>query len=47
VNLAPADARWVFEWSRPELPPAWHGLSTTRGDGTFVHITATRDDAAP
>ncbi len=38
VNLAPADARWIFEWSEPALPPGWHGLSTARG--TYVHITS-------
>lgn len=41
VNLAPADARWLFTWSEPAVPPGWHGISTG-GDraGTWVHITA-------
>jgi hypothetical protein len=38
VNLAPVDARWLFTWSTPEVPRAWHGLST--GGGTWVVITA-------
>ena len=25
VNLAPADARWVFEWAGPSMPPGWTG----------------------
>lgn len=39
VNLAPVDARWIFNWSEPDLPPGWHGLSTSAGEGTFIHIT--------
>lgn len=40
VNLAPADARWLFEWTGPALPPGWHGIITTpRTPGTWVHIT--------
>lgn len=40
VNLAPADARWVFQWAGPELPDSWHGVfaSRTRG-GTWIYIT--------
>jgi hypothetical protein len=29
VNLAPADAKWVFQWSEPQLPPGWHGAWAT------------------
>lgn len=25
VNLAPLDARWVFDWSLPAVPAPWHG----------------------
>jgi hypothetical protein len=40
VNLAPADARWVFQFTGPELPPGYHGMSAGRGTpGTWVHIT--------
>ncbi|MBX3272361.1 MAG: L,D-transpeptidase [Sandaracinaceae bacterium] len=40
VNLAPADARWVFMFSAPELPPGFHGMSAGRGAmGTWVHVT--------
>ncbi len=40
VNLAPADARWLFEWTTPGLPPGWHGIiASTRAPGTWVHIT--------
>jgi len=40
VNLAPADARWLFEWTTPGLPPGWHGIiASARTPGTWVHIT--------
>lgn len=40
INLAPADARWLFGWTLPELPPGWHGvISSSRRAGTWVHIT--------
>jgi hypothetical protein len=41
VNLAPADARWLFQWSTPTLPASWHGMfANPRGEraGTFVFI---------
>lgn len=40
VNLAPVDARWIFQWSAPMLGPGWHGLSSQPGTGTFVHVTS-------
>ena len=30
VNLAPSDARAVFNWTDPQLPEGWHGVSSTR-----------------
>lgn len=41
TNIPPADARWLFYWSDPEVPPGWH--ATTRTPGTYVYIT----DAEP
>lgn len=29
INLAPADARFVFNWATPELPRGWHGVYPT------------------
>jgi len=40
VNLAPGDARWLFFWSLPELPVAWHGVLARDGSGTWVQIDA-------
>jgi L,D-transpeptidase catalytic domain len=37
VNLAPRDAAWLFEWTDPAVPPAWHGvLNKERGTVVFV-----------
>jgi lipoprotein-anchoring transpeptidase ErfK/SrfK len=40
VNLAPADARWLFQWSSPTLPASWHGIfaDPRQNPGTFVFI---------
>lgn len=37
VNLAPLDAAWLFEWTTPEVPAAWHGALSLR-KGTLVSI---------
>lgn len=38
VNLAPADAAWLFEWTDPEVPPTWHGvINKDRGTVVYVH----------
>lgn len=40
VNIAPADARWLFQWSTPTLPAPWHGVfADRRNQGTWVFIT--------
>lgn len=39
VNLAPYDARYLFMWSTPTLPPSWHGVFSTRENGgTYVVV---------
>jgi hypothetical protein len=39
INMAPLDARWVFEWSSPELPHRWHGVyPTEKNKGTWIVI---------
>jgi L,D-transpeptidase catalytic domain len=38
VNLAPEDARRLFWWSEPQLPPGWHGVARAlTGTVVFVH----------
>jgi hypothetical protein len=36
TNIAPADARWLYEFTSPHVPRRWHGV---RDDGTAVLIT--------
>lgn len=40
VNLAPIDARYVFNWSLPDVPADWHASysGSVMGTGTLVHI---------
>lgn len=40
INLAPEDARRLFFWTGPEVPPGWHGASasTSGKTGTVVFI---------
>jgi hypothetical protein len=38
INLSPEDARWLFEWTEPQLPKGWHGVrKALRGSVVFVH----------
>ncbi len=39
INLAPADARWIFHWATPGLPERWHAVyAAETGPSTFVYI---------
>ena len=40
VNLSPRDAKWLFEWTEPSVPAAWHGVRSgdARGLGTLVRV---------
>lgn len=39
VNLAPHDARWVFEWAGPMLPKGWTGyLPSDLDKSVVVHV---------
>jgi lipoprotein-anchoring transpeptidase ErfK/SrfK len=35
TNIPPADARWLFYWSQPELPDGWHGAVGLRGPWVY------------
>jgi hypothetical protein len=38
INLAPEDARWLFQWTEPQLPAGWHGVrKALSGSVVFVH----------
>jgi len=36
VNLSPADAAWLFEWTDPQVPQGWHGAINPNA-GTLVY----------
>jgi hypothetical protein len=38
VNISPSDSRWLFHWTDPPVPQAWHGAMSLRG-GTLVYIS--------
>lgn len=40
TNLAPADARWLFYWTTPELPPGFHARH--HAPGTAVYLSRKR-----
>ncbi len=39
VNLSPIDAKWLFDWSEPAVPPDWHAKRVMPGDpATWVVV---------
>jgi hypothetical protein len=40
INLAPIDARYVFQWTDPPVPKGWHGINigTDMGEGTGIVV---------
>lgn len=39
VNMSPTDARWIFNWSEPQLPDGWHGVYPDEDNpGTLIRI---------
>ncbi len=39
INLAPLDALWLFDWTRPEVPAPWHAAyPDPTGSGTWLVI---------
>ncbi|HEY8039856.1 MAG TPA: L,D-transpeptidase [Polyangiaceae bacterium] len=38
INMSPEDARWLFQWTEPQLPRGWHGVrKALLGSVVFVH----------
>jgi hypothetical protein len=47
VNLAPRDARWLYFWSDPQVPPGWTmAAGMVEAPGSIVRVR-TKDDPAP
>ncbi len=38
VNLSPEDAAWLFDWSEPRVPDAWHAKRTVSGDAATMVV---------
>jgi hypothetical protein len=39
VNLGPADAKWLFDWTTPGVPEGWHGVHAHEGSpGTTIVV---------
>lgn len=38
TNIAPVDARWLYYWSDPQVPPAWHAVRF-QPESTWVYFT--------
>jgi len=39
INLAPSDALWLFDWTKPDVPSAWHAAYPERpGEGSWLII---------
>ncbi|MGB5810291.1 MAG: L,D-transpeptidase [Polyangiales bacterium] len=39
TNVAPVDARWLYYWSEPDVPPSWHAVRF-RPETTWVYFTS-------
>jgi hypothetical protein len=47
VNLAPRDARWLYFWTEPQVPPGWTMTAgMAEAPGSIVRIRS-KDDPAP
>jgi hypothetical protein len=42
VNLSPLDARWLFDWTTPQLPfpDSSHVYASRNNPGTWVYVYA-------
>jgi hypothetical protein len=39
INMAPYDAKWLFNWAGPDLPDTWHGgMATEDNPGSWVYV---------
>jgi hypothetical protein len=48
VNLAPRDARWLYFWSDPQVPPGWTSATgIAEAPGSIVRVRTKEDPAPP
>jgi lipoprotein-anchoring transpeptidase ErfK/SrfK len=37
INLSPADARYLFNWTAPPVPARWHSALSREGSLVYIH----------
>ena len=42
VNLSPIDAKRMFEWTDPKVPPGWHGIRSVKDFGVATTVVVHR-----
>jgi hypothetical protein len=47
VNLAPADAAWLFAWAPPRLPDGWHAVMPLRSQESLWVVVERAGPAWP
>jgi hypothetical protein len=38
VNVSPKDAKFIYEWVRPEVPDGWSEVEVPGGEGAIVRV---------
>jgi hypothetical protein len=48
VNVAPADARWLYFWSDPQIPPGWSmSAGVVEQPGSIVRVRSAKEPDPP
>jgi hypothetical protein len=42
INLSPIDAKWLFDFTEPKLPPGWHGVRWIPSEGPATVVVLHR-----
>lgn len=42
INLSPIDAKWMFEFTEPKVPPGWHGVRWLPGKEGSTSLVITK-----
>lgn len=42
INLSPIDAKWLFDFTEPKLPPGWHGVRWIPSEGPATIVVLHR-----
>jgi hypothetical protein len=48
INLSPLDAKWLYDWTEPRVPPAWlNRRANRRRPGTLIRVRQKRSHNPP